>query len=1007
VQVIAIALLSAVFCADDVENAGFGNCGFERGTDGWGVWYADEPTAAMTRYAWSADDAVAHSGKRSLRIEAPDSNGRAFVHRSSEKIQPGALYAVSYWFRKSPELDPKAFDIRFNCRPANPASPRQRMIAVNPLLTGTKSEGSWQQRSGYVRMPDAGPMRTQMGLYLQGARGTIWIDDVKIRPVPPEDKPLAGLWEYNPYRVDLGSAPVRTFDALKQAGHSILGRAARYNETLVRSAMVKEDVRRVQRLAHYDRKTDRAAVEELAVAMDAAEQDLAKLYRAYGEAFLDRENREKAAHFDESAAPLAAKLDALAGRAAAIVEAATKRCRTAGIQWSGPPEPPAPGLPAITSDGRVNQIIYAKRSLFQFQELEKPLGLDPVHSVSMGDAGTNEPGKYDWSGVDRQWDAVRAAGIAKRTCLATPLVVHDGCYAAPWLLEKAKTDPEILHVLSDGELYRRDHAVQVNWWHPEVKHYVTDLLRNLGRTFAPRDEFLFYVFQAECYGPYVSSSGGLREVGYGRRAEADFHEWLKRKYGTIDRLNGRWRTSHPSFDKVAPPADKYLRPRTHCGPLETEWEAWREQSYHDWRQFVYRTWKQADPNKPIVASHSQLFLRFSSPDEFDTCDLLGFHNRGADFMPVTLYLHSISRYNGFKPLAQYENFWGVQEDHDRMGEELACRHSAQKHVFRLTAWDRFLQVWWYAYTTADYLTVYDGNWLDPCYALTTLRYRSAGLPVCFAKFKRLQRALLESRIVPSRLCVLAPTASMRNNFPYEASQNEIRDLFWRLFPRNDLFELVPEEYLTDGRADLDQFDVLVLPVAPYLSEALQQRILAWLKGKPRLLIACGPCGTWDELGLDSRVLLDAVFPDRPRFRPPTPENPRWSLEPSGERGSREARVGESQVVLLLQNVCELDREALAKLVGRIEKAAPRPACDDANAFEMLVRVKGDTRYLCVLNNGVDDAAEGLVRVRGRFHSVVDLDYPAGLPVEATSNSDTTSFPLRLAPGEATIIRLEP
>ena len=107
----------------------------------------------------------------------------------------------------------------------------------------------------------------------------------------------------------------------------------------------------------------------------------------------------------------------------------------------------------------------------------------------------------------------------------------------------------------------------------------------------------------------------------------------------------------------------------------------------------------------------------------------------------TLLIHSMSRYNGHKPVCQYENFWGIQEHHDRMYEELPQRHSAQKYLFRLTAWSRFLQIWWYSYTPATYLTRYDGNYFDPSYALTTLRYRTAGLPVYFEKFRRLQRAL--------------------------------------------------------------------------------------------------------------------------------------------------------------------------------------------------------------------------------------------------------------------------
>jgi hypothetical protein len=48
-----------------------------------------------------------------------------------------------------------------------------------------------------------------------------------------------------------------------------------------------------------------------------------------------------------------------------------------------------------------------------------------------------------------------------------------------------------------------------------------------------------------------------------------------------------------------------------------------------------------------------------------------------------------------------------------------------------------------------------------------------------------------------------------------------------------------------------------------------------------------------------------------------------------------------------------------------------------------------------------------VRVKGAFKSVTDLDYESGFPVQARIEADHTVFPLRLEPGEATIIRLSP
>jgi len=591
------------------------------------------------------------------------------------------------------------------------------------------------------------------------------------------------------------------------------------------------------------------------------------------------------------------------------------------------------------------------------------------------------------------------------------MALHDGCYTPRWLWEEIKRDQEVQHTVpAPAKLRSRGNRTQLNWWHPLTQAYGREIVTDMGRTFRDRDEFLFYVFQWECHGPVASTDKGLRQVGYGAHAEADFRSWLREKYGAIAALNKRWRGSYAAFDSIEPPACKFTQERPHAGPLAAEWEAWRERSYYRWCRLLYRAWKKADPNKPILAGHSGLFRSFSMPDVSDTCDMLGFHCGGLDFMPGTMYIHSISRYNDQKPLAQYENFWGTQEDHDRMHEEPAKRHSAQKHVFRLTVWDRFLQIWWYSYTSATYLTHYDGNYFDPSYALTTLRYRSAGLPVYFRKFKRLQRALLKSRIVPARICLLAPTASMRNAFPYGACQREIRELFWLLFPCNYHVELVPEEYFLDGRAQLDDFDVVALPYAVYLSNALQDKIIHWLDARKRLLLCCGPGGLYDEIGLRSKRVLDRAFPKTQReLRFVGPGRWVWT-EAEGEPDQLiTGRVGPSLVCLAPTRLGDLRHapEVAASIVAHVEAATDRAASDDANAFEMVLREQGPKRYLCVLNPSLDDPAASRVRVQGAFRRVVDLDYDEAAPVPATVSEGTTVFPLRLEPGEATILRLEP
>ncbi|NUQ01061.1 MAG: beta-galactosidase [Armatimonadetes bacterium] len=664
----------------------------------------------------------------------------------------------------------------------------------------------------------------------------------------------------------------------------------------------------------------------------------------------------------------------------------------------------------MAPDGSVRRIIYGNRSSAEWQELERPLRFDPLHSTVTGTPSSSAPGQYDWSGHLQEWENIKKQGAAEKSCLLLFMALHDNCYTPKWLADRFAADPELRHVLQPpGELADRSGRQQLNWWHPAIRDYARELVSHMGRTFRDRDDFLFYLFQWESYGPNVSAATGTREVGYGRYAEQDFRRWLAARYGDIGRLNARWRSNHASFDAIAPPPDRYVTERRRTDPLTAEWEAWREDSYYDWCKLIYQAWKEADPNKPVMSGHNMLLRPFNGARLYETCDTVSWHSGGGDFMPGTAYVHSLSRYNGHRPLAQYENFWGIQEDHDRMSEELPKRHAAVKYLFRLTAWDRFLQVWWYSYTSAPYLTVYDGNYFDPSYALTTLRYRSAALPVYFDKFRRLQRTLLDSKVVPSRICLLAPSASNRNNWPYDASQKEGRDLFWALFERNHLVEYLPEEYLLDGRARLSDFDAVILPYALYLAEPLQEQLAAWLRGGGRLLLAAGPAGLYDELGLDSGKILREVFgnPTLTAMEAPTGRW-QWRAEPAGGDGIVRARVGTSEAILLTEPAADLkSRGALPGLLAAIEQAAPRPVRDRRDQLELVFREAGATRYLLALNPSLDEPAETVVEVRGRYAQATDLDYPEGISVPVRCEDEWTRFPLSLAPGEATILRLEP
>ncbi len=214
--------------------------------------------------------------------------------------------------------------------------------------------------------------------------------------------------------------------------------------------------------------------------------------------------------------------------------------------------------------------------------------------------------------------------------------------------------------------------------------------------------------------------------------------------------------------------------------------------------------------------------------------------------------------------------------------------------------------------------------------------------------------------------------------------------------------------LSARRAEPLAFDVLVLPYAPYLDERLQSAIAKWLNAKPRLLVTAGPFGIYDEMGRDSGKLVSATLPGR-SLKLEFLDKTRWQWVDDGAMpgNTLDSRVGPSKIVALLKSVAQLksQRGFVDGLLKQIEAATDRAACDDKNAFELVLRQQGSARYLCALNPDANVAAESVVRVKGAFKSVTDLDYEGGFPATSRVENGWTVFPLRLEPGEATILRL--
>jgi len=276
------------------------------------------------------------------------------------------------------------------------------------------------------------------------------------------------------------------------------------------------------------------------------------------------------------------------------------------------------------------------------------------------------------------------------------------------------------------------------------------------------------------------------------------------------------------------------------------------------------------------------------------------------------------------------------------------------------------------------------------------------------KFKRIERAMLSSRLAHHRICVLQPSASMRNQYPYDASVREILAWHELLFPRNYLYEIVPEEYFRDGRARLADFDVLILPYAVYLPRKLETEIETWMGRGKRLLLSSGPFGLRDEIARGSGGLWRKVFP-KAQVSFAQPHERSWSW-PDGHSSAAflRGRSGGSSCIALLVPLAEVRRDMDGMLVEAVEAATDRLALSESDRVELVLREgKDGVRYLLALNPDVDQPRQDVVSVQGNYASAEDIDIPGAFPVALDHRSGRTAFRLRLAPCEMAAICLRP
>jgi hypothetical protein len=942
------------------------NPDFEDAPLKWTTW----PTESSSTV--ESDEAVAQHGQHSLRVTATRAGDRLFACAPLALFEAGKLYRISVWIRRDPQVPDRAIGFRINWRGEKDGTIKDRSSPAQVRLT---REGEWTQRSGLFVASKLEP-HAQFMLSVEDAVGRVWFDNITVEDLGTAETLQSDVWTNQTIGVEIGAGPLGRFQQHKQANDRWYQAGARYNALVFAAAFAERDLRDLQRCLGY---AGKPADETMAARFKSCDETLNAAYLAYAKAFRSKEEADFAA-FGAVADRLQGDLDGLRQDLAATLQALRPATpvtlpRELGRQ--------ARSVKPLEANGRMNRLLFGGWSPTPFSEWEEPFDLE-FHSCAPGAPKVHTETELDFSNVTQACDDLQKLGY-QGTFSMLSFGLHEYMYAPAWFVDKYKDEPDFFKLSADAlPARRRDGNEQsLNYLHPAVRAYIKDYLGKYAAFGRNEPRLLFYETAQEAY-PYFTTSKGLRESGYGPHGEAAFRQWLQAKYRDIAVLNREWGSTYADFAAVVPPPDAYVG-RPAITPLVAEFEAFRDDAYLGYLKLIYDSLKAGDPTKPVVSRHSDLLSRINGARIFETCDILSYH-RGSPQMDVgNLYLNSLNRF-ARRSLGYMEDFWGVQQEGDRAWDERAQRRGLEKHICRESIWGRTLQMKWYAYTAGAYLFEYNGNWFNPQYDLTTVRYCTPGLAIAKQQMEKLDWVLTHSQIAPAKVLVLQPSATMRNERPEMGAYSTLLDLHRGLYDLGVLYELVPEEYIQDGRASLSDYKVVVLPNAKYLAADLQRRLLEFGRGQGHLLILVGENGTFDELARPCDALRQGLGP----------EAPTQDLQ----RGIWYGKLGASQVCLIPALSGLVDYMDLPKLAM---SCAPYPLQGYYRTENVLRVAENGDRYLFILNPDVDHGLETSVWLNGPIPPAVDVTAPGGFPVPVAFKDGVSTLKVRLGPGETAVI----
>ncbi len=194
-------------------------------------------------------------------------------------------------------------------------------------------------------------------------------------------------------------------------------------------------------------------------------------------------------------------------------------------------------------------------------------------------------GQYDLDWLDR---AIRAAG---RHHIA--VVIGTPSAAPPaWLTAKY---PETLRIEQDGRRAEHGNRQQFDWSSPKYRELARAMAEQEAKRWGHDPNVIGWQIDNE----YAANS-------FGPSTRAQFQQWLKARYGTLDNLNARWTTSY------------WSQTYSDWSQIPIETTPGNPGLLISWERFVSDTWRSYQKNQLEVIRAN------ADPRQFITTNMMGF-----------------------------------------------------------------------------------------------------------------------------------------------------------------------------------------------------------------------------------------------------------------------------------------------------------------------------------------------------------------------------------------------